>query len=144
MAKQIGIITFNMIAINGMTRIAASQDARVIITATDDTPKLAMAQIISDLQSMGLTGSLKRDIKAPMFTHDCLACAFLGHTDGHDHYACDADDNGNGSFVSRSSDQDSDYHSMPIMLISQMVCDPRAFAWLKSGWKLFKSRKVSS
>lgn len=56
---------------------------------------------------------------APVFNHDCDACTFVGHADGHDHYVC------GDSLIARDGHDGWEYVSSPRFIVSQVVAaDP--------------------
>lgn len=49
---------------------------------------------------------------APKFTHDCLACTFLGRLDGQDAYACT-----DSTLILRDGNDGPEYRSMDMDLL---------------------------
>lgn len=53
---------------------------------------------------------------APVFTHDCPSCVFLGHVDGCDHYICPS-----GSLIARDGHDGADYTSMNRRFVADVL-----------------------
>lgn len=58
----------------------------------------------------------------PKFTHDCEACKFHGHMQGHDVYTC------RDSFVLRYGDDGPEYQSLPKVMVPQVITNNGLFA----------------
>jgi len=51
----------------------------------------------------------------PKFTHDCEACKFHGHMQGHDVYTCQS------SFVLRYGNDGPEYQSLPKTMVPDII-----------------------